>query len=207
GVALSGLISAVNSRGTAKMVISYILASVLIIASVFVTVDHYVGLKGSAAEQARLAAEQERQKILAEQKAKEMEEKAEEIDEFKEKALEISEKANKIARSIAYFNPDRITDEQWDLSERSSRGYISMARAYKKEAGELENVGESTREILEKLNESLDMLSRAASSHKSYFMSESESQEWSRRKAAKDAAITAKNGFEKVIESCQTKKS
>jgi hypothetical protein len=189
GIAVNSFISAINAKGTIRIVFSYILATLVLIGSLIAIVQ-YVNETNIQAQRER---ETQLEKRLAdEQKQREEEARlaaaaaaaaADTSNAGKEKQvmsalLDVTDKGIKIASSILSVDIDNVEEDEWDnLSDKAS-GYMGAASALQKELEEIKrNAGSTFPASISATEKAIGSLVAGASTFKRYFRAENEDEE------------------------------
>jgi hypothetical protein len=127
-ITLAAFISAINARGTAKIVLSYIFASLVLLASVYVLLKFMTDKELAAKEAEKLKYEE--QLRLAEEEARlanEQNASVEDEKKYKAKLMGIINSGSEIARAILSVN---VEDEDVDYDVLVGRSAALKGRAY-----------------------------------------------------------------------------
>lgn len=201
-VSLTAFVGAINARGTARMVLSYILAAFTLLASVFCLLT-YMSEKQLAAkeaekvkyeEQLRLA--EEEAKLAAEQQAAVETEKG-----YKAALTSAISKGSNIARAILSIDVDD-EDADFDALMGRSGSLRRQASSLRKETGELKPPEGVTkfddgRKLIDK---ALKNLAVAANYFNLYFKAEDEDEEDERYDIYRANAAAARSNFRKAAD-------
>lgn len=201
GITMLGFLVAVNSRGAVRMSISYVLATMMLVASVYQLV-HYLGERKmevqleQAKEEARAQLEELKEEKMEEEQTAEQEEVAAAASKFHS----IIDRGNRIVRSLKSTD---VRDESVDIDT-----YFGIAGSAQRKAEalirEARNIN-APKEIQNARNKTINGLQRCATSAKYlnlYFKSEDEDEEQKREdvfvdnyKSAASLLYQAKNAL------------
>jgi hypothetical protein len=197
---LTAFISAINARGTAKIVLSYILASLVLLASVF-SLLRFMSDKQLAVKEAEKL-KYEEQLRFAEEDAKLAEDQNASVDaekKFKAELASVISKGSSIARAIAGIEVD---DEDSDYDRLMGRSSSLKRQAFelKKEFEEIEPPeGISAFEDAKKeIEGAMRNLTVGANYFNLYFKAEDEDEEDERYDIYRANAAAARTKFSKA---------
>jgi hypothetical protein len=189
GLAVNSFITAINSKGTVRIVFSYILATLVLIGSLIAIVQ-YINESNIQAQKVR---EVELEKRLAdEQKQREEEARlaaaaaavasdtsnAGKTKQVMDLLLSITEKGNRIASNILSVDIDNVSEDEWDELSGKGAGYINGASALQKDLEAAKKVAEGSFSLsIITLEKGISSLAFGASSFKKYFRAENEDEE------------------------------
>jgi hypothetical protein len=183
-VTCAAFVGAVNSRGTAKLVVSYLLAFICLAGSVFSITKYAVSASqqkaSQLADEASQLIEEKLEKIEEMAEAEKMEEaeqeKQELINDYKRKAGEILSKAQHASRVMAGFKLEASSDEEYENLSRKASYFIGETRRLKAEVNKLRPPAgmESSHETLKK---GVELLLFTSTKLKRFFNAENSEEE------------------------------
>ncbi len=203
---------AINSHGTARTVLSFLIATVVLLGAVFTTVDYMSKEKVRKLEGMREKEEREKIEALkrvereSELRVKDKQLSAE--NQFTDFASDCVDKALALTEEILYSNPgsEDVSDDQFEA-------IMAKSKRIKYEAKKLQDSWNGTRvdvpgfeKARSSINDGMRYLIQAADSFVNWFHSEDESEEAQRMNQYKASARAAKENLEKADRLLQTKK-
>ncbi|MFH0918759.1 MAG: hypothetical protein V1913_00225 [Fibrobacterota bacterium] len=216
-VAVVGFIAAINSHGVARSVLSYVLATLVLVSGVITLVSYNSDkvMKEVAKKEAVLAEKARQDELLRQQKAEEDARAAAALAAqaaaggtqdagFTQQLSTLANKGLDITRAILAVNVDaEMADEVYEAVVKRAAGYKAGAVGVKKQ---LESAwasapqGQDIAAVRELLDKAARELSAGAVSFALYFKAEDENQENERYDAYQQNIKAAKADFNKALE-------
>ncbi len=202
-ITCSAFIGAINSRGTAKMIISYILAFVCLASTAFYVTQYAMEAsqkrtaaltmnaqsienKLDALEEKELALEEERKRAESESES----EAASEVEAYKNSVISILTSARSISGQLVSFKVEAESDEEYETLQGKAVSYHSQAGQLKRKASALKAPDE-LRAGHEALMSGLDYLISSAHNLRSYYKAEDSAEEYELSSAFRSKARKA----------------
>jgi lipopolysaccharide export LptBFGC system permease protein LptF len=179
-VSCVAFVGAANAKGTARLLVSYLLAFVCLAITAFY-LSQYIA---SASQKRAKEIAGEAGKII-EEKLEEIELKEEEIeededqiaiDDYKSKANGVLDKINDINQKLSHFRAEAETDADYEAKSGQASFYLGEANRYKEEVRSL-IAPEAMRTVHESLMKAAEMQHSACARLKRYYNAEDASEE------------------------------
>jgi len=212
-VALSAFVTAINSRGTVRVILSYVLAGAILIAAVFSVAKVQAG-KELARQQAerikyeeQLKKAEEEARLAAEQAAQAAEAAAVPVGDtlVKGEMAKIANEGSVVARNIIGLDLDKVAPDFDGLDK--ARSFSGQAADLRKRFDAIAKTGDdpSTAAAREQIEKGLRTLAASANYFGLYFKAEDEKQEDERWEVYQNNAKAAKAAFGAGLEKLGTK--
>ncbi|MBF0430803.1 MAG: hypothetical protein HQK83_05960 [Fibrobacteria bacterium] len=204
------IIGAINSRGTAKTVLSYLLAFICLAITTFCITQHVMALSQNRnsmlAHEAEKIMESKLEKIeeaqMARQDALERNNSSKENSAYKETTLDLVTKVKRLNYNISVFNLEMSSDEEYEEQRNKASYYLGGIRQHKSKLKSMD-IPDEMKSAHETVIRAVDVSLYAASQLRRYFNAEDSAEEAETEKIFKSKARQAAGLLDKALQTLQ----